>query len=97
MDPAATPRTARERIGLTGNLASISMPGDSGAEVTPRPVQFSDSGSDSGARLGGVPPAHLPVLPLACSFLAPLFVLCHPRAEALLHPVQFARCSFDTV
>lgn len=43
IDPAATPRTPRERIGLTGNLASISMPGDSGAEVTPRPIEFSDS------------------------------------------------------
>jgi hypothetical protein len=43
IDPSATPRTPRERIGLTGNLASISMPGDSGAEVTPRPIEFSDS------------------------------------------------------
>lgn len=46
IDPSATPRTPRERIGLTGNLASISMPGDSGAEVTPRPIEFSDSGSE---------------------------------------------------
>ncbi len=52
VDPAATPRTPRERIGLTGNLASISMPGDSGADVTPRPIEFSDSGSDEGAVSG---------------------------------------------
>ena len=58
-DPAATPRTPRERIGLTGNLASISMPGDSGAEVTPRPIEFSDSGSsDGGLPLLGSTPAH---------------------------------------
>lgn len=49
IDPSATPRTPRERIGLTGNLASISMPGDSGAEVTPRPIDFSDSGSEGGS------------------------------------------------
>lgn len=48
IDPAATPRTPRERIGLSGNLASISMPGDSGADVTPRPIEISDSGSDEG-------------------------------------------------
>jgi hypothetical protein len=50
IDPSATPRTPRERIGLTGNLASISMPGDSGAEVTPRPIEFSDSSDDETKR-----------------------------------------------